>query len=80
MGSKYSNIVANYIIGLGFMLSSAPPNWAVSYFPKYNIGKIIAIILLFFYTMPVLIFFSTVSFIVLIIEQIIQIIRNEKSN
>lgn len=77
--SHKNNIIANYIITLGFMLSSSLPNWAVNYFPKYNIGKILAILLLFFYTMPLLIVFTTVSFVVLIIEQTIQIIRNENN-
>jgi hypothetical protein len=79
MGSKNNNQVSAFITGLGFMLASALPNWAVTYLPKYNVGKILAILALFIYTMPVLIAFTTLSFVVLIIEQTIDIIRNENN-
>jgi hypothetical protein len=79
MGSKNNNQVSAFITGLGFMLASALPDLAVTYLPKYNIGKILAILALFIYTMPVLIAFTTLSFVVLIIEQTIDIIRNENN-
>jgi len=57
--------VFNSLLNLTFKIVSKPLTWAVSTFPRFNIGRAIAIVLLFFYTIPMLLVLTCIGFVVL---------------
>jgi hypothetical protein len=57
--------VFNSLLNLTFKIVSKPLTWAVSTFPRFNIGRAIAIVLLFFYTIPMLLILTGIGFIIL---------------
>jgi hypothetical protein len=57
--------IFNSLLNLTFKIVSKPLTWVASTFPRFYIGKAIAIVLLFFYTIPLLLILTCIGFVVL---------------
>jgi uncharacterized membrane protein len=57
--------IFNSISELTFKIVSQPLTWVISVFPRFYIGRAIALIMLFFYTIPILLVLILIGFIIL---------------
>jgi len=59
------NKVFDLLLNLTFKIVSKPLTWAISTFPRFYIGKTIAMLLLFFYAIPLLLILTALGFMIL---------------
>lgn len=74
MGAK-DRIFTNWLLNKTFSWSSAPLTWVISKFNKFNIGKVLAVVILIFYSVPLLSVLMTLSLIANILDSLVALIK-----